>query len=52
MRKQIFYCSEFVKYLIEEAEINIELKDIMKPIDFKKIINDDFYHTKNLNTTK
>ena len=39
-----FYCSEFVKYLIEEAEINIELKDIMKPIDFKKIIDDDFLY--------
>lgn len=39
-----FYCSEFVKYLIEEAEIDLELKDIMRPIDFKEIIDEDFLY--------
>lgn len=43
-RENRFYCSEFVKYLIENAEIDLELKDIMKPIDFKKIIDDDFLY--------
>jgi len=43
-KENSFYCSEFVKYLIEEAEIDIELKDIMKPIDFKEIIDDDFLY--------
>ena len=43
-KENSFYCSEFVKYLIEEAEIELELKDIMKPIDFIKIIDDDFLY--------
>lgn len=43
-KENSFYCSEFVKYLIENANIDLELKNIMKPIDFKKIINDDFLY--------
>ncbi len=36
-RKYSFYCAEFVKYLIEEAKIDIHLPDIIKPNDFKEI---------------
>lgn len=43
-KENSFYCSEFVKYLIEQSEIDIELKDVMKPIDFKNIIDDDFLY--------
>ena len=32
-----FYCAEFVKYVLEEAEIKTELPDLVKPEDFKKI---------------
>lgn len=36
-RKNCFYCSEFVKYLIEKSKLGIELPDLIKPNDFKKI---------------
>lgn len=36
-REHSFYCAEFVKYVIEKAEIDIELPEIIKPEDFKKI---------------
>lgn len=32
-----FYCAEFVKYVIENAGVNIELPEIIKPEDFKYI---------------
>lgn len=32
-----FYCAEFVKHLIDEADININLPTIVKPNDFKKV---------------
>lgn len=32
-----FYCAEFVKYVLEKAEINIELPNIIRPEDFKKV---------------
>lgn len=32
-----FYCAEFVKYIIEQAEIGIELPDIVRPENFKEI---------------
>lgn len=34
-----FYCAEFVKYLIDTANIEIQLPNIVKPIDFKKYNN-------------
>lgn len=43
-RDKAFYCSEFVKYLIEKAEIDMNLKEVMKPIDFKYIIDSDFLY--------
>ena len=35
--KRSFYCAEFVKYVMEKSGININLPDIIKPEDFKKI---------------
>ncbi len=31
-----FYCAEFVKYLIDEAGIELELPELVKPMDFKE----------------
>ena len=36
-REYYFYCAEFVKYVMENALINTDLPDIVKPDDFKKI---------------
>lgn len=36
-RVNYFYCAEFVKYLVEEAKIDMELPDIIKPNDFKDV---------------
>lgn len=32
-----FYCAEFVKYVLDSAKINLELPEMIKPEDFKKI---------------
>ena len=32
-----FYCAEFVKYVMEKADIKVELPTIVKPEDFKQI---------------
>lgn len=34
-----FYCAEFVKYVLEEAGIKLELPEIIRPEDFKQIPN-------------
>jgi len=36
-RKNCFYCSEFVKYLIEQSKIELEIPDLVRPNDFKNI---------------
>lgn len=36
-RNNYFYCSEFIKYLIEESKIELKLPDLVKPNDFKNI---------------
>ena len=38
-RKNSFYCAEFVKHILEKADINTELPEVAKPEDFKKIEN-------------
>ena len=38
-RKNYFYCSEFVKYLIENAGIEMQLPELVRPIDFKYVDN-------------
>ncbi|MGN1327694.1 MAG: hypothetical protein ACI4VQ_06455 [Clostridia bacterium] len=35
--KKSFYCAEFVKYLIEEANIEIELPELVRPENFKNL---------------
>lgn len=34
-----FYCAEFVKYVLDKAEIETGLPDLVKPEDFKQIKN-------------
>lgn len=34
-----FYCAEFVKYLLEEAGVKVELPEIIRPENFKDIPN-------------
>lgn len=36
-RKNYFYCSEFVRYLLEESKLKLELPELIKPNDFQKI---------------
>lgn len=35
--KKSFYCAEFVKYVLDQARINTDLPEVVKPEDFKKI---------------
>lgn len=35
--KNSFYCAEFVKYVLDQANINTGLPEVPKPEDFKKI---------------
>lgn len=34
-RANSFYCAEFVKHLVDEADLQLELPNVVKPIDFK-----------------
>ena len=38
-RENYFYCAEFVKYLLEQAGINMNIPEIVKPMDFKELDN-------------
>jgi len=38
-RNNSYYCAEFVKHLIDIADVEIKLPDTVKPIDFKKYNN-------------
>ena len=40
-----FYCAEFVKHLIEIADIDMNLPKTVKPIDFKKYNNLDLLYS-------
>lgn len=33
-QRHSFYCAEFVKYLLDRAEVDLELPDLVKPKDF------------------
>lgn len=35
--KKVFYCAEFVKYVLDKSNIKTELPDIIKPEDFKNL---------------
>ena len=36
-KQKSFYCAEFIKYVMEKADIKTDLPDIVKPEDFKNI---------------
>lgn len=38
-REHHFYCAEFVKYILEISDINMNLPELIKPEDFKQNIN-------------
>ncbi len=38
-KRSSFYCAEFVKYVLDEAEIKTNLPDVVKPEDFKRLEN-------------
>ena len=34
-KRNSFYCAEFVKYIVENANLQMELPELVKPMDFK-----------------
>ncbi len=38
-RERYFYCAEFVKYLLDESNLDVNLPEIVKPDDLNKIDN-------------
>ena len=36
-KEKCFYCAEFVKYIVEMSNIDIELPELIRPEDFKEI---------------
>lgn len=36
-RDKCFYCAEFVKYILDQSNIQLNLPDIIKPNDFEKL---------------
>ena len=36
-REKCFYCAEFVKYVLDNSNMDIDLPDVIKPIDFQNI---------------
>lgn len=43
-KEKSFYCAEFVKHLIDTANIELDLPNTVKPIDFKKYNNLDLLY--------
>ena len=37
IKRYFFYCAEFVRYVLQKAEIGENLPDIIKPEDFKNL---------------
>lgn len=37
IRKNYFYCAEFVRYVLNEAYIDTELPEIIIPTDFQRL---------------
>ena len=38
-KENYFYCAEFVKYIVEKAKIDLNLPELIKPIDFRYVNN-------------
>ena len=36
-RKKSFYCAEFVKYVLDKTYLELDLPDIIKPMDFTRM---------------
>ena len=36
-RKNSFYCAEFVKYILDETDLSLDLPELIKPMDFENI---------------
>ena len=43
-RKNKFYCAEFVKYILDNAGVDLELPDVVKPQDFLDASNGKFIY--------
>lgn len=43
-RKNKFYCSEFVKYILDESGVKTNLDNIVKPINFQNLNDKDFIY--------
>lgn len=48
-REKHFYCAEFVKYVLDNSNLQIELPDIVKPEDFANIKGSNEVYTGMLN---
>lgn len=48
-RENYFYCAEFVKYVLESSNLNIELPNIVKPDDFRRLDGVSEIYTGKLN---
>ena len=44
-KEHSFYCAEFVKYVIEKSEIDLNLPDIIKPEHFKNLLELEVIYT-------
>lgn len=44
-RDKCFYCAEFVKYVLDQSDLEIELPKVVKPIDFENIQNLNVVYT-------
>ncbi|MBR6133702.1 MAG: hypothetical protein IKQ29_03170 [Bacilli bacterium] len=42
-RANHFYCAEFIKYLVEQADLDYELPEIIRPQDFASIPSEIIY---------
>lgn len=48
-RENYFYCAEFVKYVLESSNLNVELPNIVKPDDFRRLDGVSEIYTGKLN---
>lgn len=51
-RVNSFYCAEFVKYVLENTSIKLNIPDVVKVDDFEKINGSKVVYTGNLNEYK
>ena len=38
-RERYFYCAEFVKYVLDNSDLKVDLPDVVRPDDFNKLKN-------------